>query len=112
MIGFPQLQAMQKMQATGGGASPSPPSLHSPQLPASTISNANNPNFSPNIYSSQQMPPMMQMGMGIGIGGGQYSGNQPALHPQTQAMHQSVMRHPSPGPGQQVQQQQGAYMGF
>ncbi|KAF9564358.1 YTH-domain-containing protein [Agrocybe pediades] len=108
---FYELQAMQKMQATGGAASPSPPSLHSPQLPASTVPSAN-PGFSPNVYASPQMAPMMQMGMGMGMGAaGQYNGNQQALHPQTQAMHQSVMRHPSPGPGQGQQQQQ-TFMGF
>jgi len=42
-----------------------------------------------------QMTPMMQMqmmGMGMGMSGNQYG------MPQAQAMHQSVMRHPSPGP--------------
>ncbi|PPQ78169.1 hypothetical protein CVT25_015502 [Psilocybe cyanescens] len=114
---FYELQAMQKMQATGGAASPSPPSLHSPQLPSSIAPNSNT-NFNPNNYPIQQMAPMMQMGMGINMGlgnAGQFGGGQQGLHPQTQAMHQSVMRHPSPGPGQQGHQQgsnQGYNLGF
>lgn len=109
---------MQKMQATGAVASPSPPSLHSPQLAASGIPSANT-NFTASPYL-QQMAPMMQMGMGMNAGlgvSGQYGGQQ-GLHPQTQAMHQSVMRHPSPNSSQQQQGQQqqgngqGSYMGF
>lgn len=101
---------MQKMQATGGAVSPSPPILNSPPLTNTTP--ATNANFNPNAYPMQQMP-MMQMGMNMGIGGaGQYAGGQQGLHPQTQAMHQSVMRHPSPQPQQQQgQQQQGVNQG-
>ncbi|KJA27080.1 hypothetical protein HYPSUDRAFT_198379 [Hypholoma sublateritium FD-334 SS-4] len=106
---FYELQAMQKMQATGGAVTPSPPALHSPQLNNA----APNPNMSynanPNPYAMQQTPPMMQMGMAMGSSG-QYGGQQ-GLHPQTQAMHQSVMRNPSPGP-QHQQQSQGGYGGF
>ncbi|KAF9526940.1 YT521-B-like domain-containing protein [Crepidotus variabilis] len=86
---FYELQAMQKV-ATGTS---SPPVLASPQLQAA-IPNAAAAGFNPAAYG---MPQMMQMGMGIG----QYGGGQQGL----QAMHQSVMRHPSPGPPQQGQQQ-------
>lgn len=67
------------------------------------------------------MTPMMQMQMmgmnmgagGLGMGsinmGGMNMGGQFPMS-QSQAMHQSVMRHPSPGPG--AQQQQGGFMGF
>jgi len=96
---------MQKMQATGGAVSSPPPSLHSPQLAPSTVA-AGSANFNPNPYN---LAPIMQMGMGINVGG-QFSGG---LHPQTQAMHQSVMRHPSPGPSQQAQGQgEGGYVGY
>jgi len=97
---------MQKMQATSGAVASPPPSLHSPQLPPTTIA-AGSANFNPNPYN---LAPMMQMGMGINVGG-QFSGNQQGLHQQTQAMHQSVMRHPSPGPSQQGQGQQGQGQG-
>lgn len=102
---------MQKMQATGGAVTPSPPALHSPQL-NNAAPNANmGYNANQNPYAMQQQPPMMQMGMNIGMGAaGQYGGQQ-ALHPQTQAMHQSVMRNPSPAP-QHQQPSQGGYGGF
>jgi len=105
---FYELQAMQKMQATGGAASPPAPALHSPQLQSNAAANPNT-GYNPNGYNMQ---PMLQMGMGMGMGGGQYGGGsqQGGLHPQTQAMHQSVMRHPSPGP-QQGQQNQGQAQG-
>ncbi|KAF8912021.1 YT521-B-like domain-containing protein [Gymnopilus junonius] len=113
---FYELQAMQKMQATGGAGSPSPPILNSP--PLATATSGTNTNFSPNGYTMQQVP-IMQMGMGMnmGISGADQYGGQPGLHPQTQAMHQSVMRHPSPQPGMQGQPQQqgvnqGGYIGF
>jgi hypothetical protein len=103
---------MQKMQATGGAVSSPPPSLHSPQLAPSTIA-AGSANFNHNPYN---LAPIMQMGMGMNMGinaGAQFGGNQQGLHPQTQAMHQSVMRHPSPGPSQQGQGQgEGGYMGY
>ncbi|KAJ7137830.1 YT521-B-like domain-containing protein [Mycena epipterygia] len=115
---FYELQAMQKMQGGGsqaGASSPSSPtnsgggSAHSPQLsppmphqqPAQ-FGMAPNPNAL--AYQMPQMTPMMQMqmmgmGMGMGMGGnmgvgmagggGQFG---------VQAMHQSVMRHPSPAP--------------
>jgi len=107
----PKLQAMQKMQATGGAASPSPPVLASPQLQSNSALNTNM-GYNPNSYGMQ---PMMQMGMGMG--GGQYGGGNQQGGLQTQAMHQSVMRHPSPGPQQHAQGQaqigaQGGYTGF
>ena len=99
---------MQKMQATGG-ASPSPPALHSPQVGSPAPAAA--ATFSPNPYNMQQISPMMQMGMGInvGVGGSGQYGSQSGLHSQTQAMHQSVMRNPSPVPNQQAGQ---GYAGF
>lgn len=102
---------MQKMQATGGAVTPSPPAMNSPQLGNNAAPNVNmNYNSNPNPYTMQQVPPMMQMGMNMGVGG-QYG--QQGLHPQTQAMHQSVMRNPSPSPHQTPQQaSQGGYMGF
>ncbi|KAF8163514.1 YT521-B-like domain-containing protein [Crassisporium funariophilum] len=114
---FYELQAMQKMQATGGAASPPQPGsgLHSPQLPAATVPGANS-GFNPNAlaYNMPQLTPMMQMQMGIGMNMGMGGAGQQGLHPQTQAMHQSVMRHPSPGPQQGQGQQAGNqnYGGF
>ena len=109
---------MQKVQGSSG-ASSSPQSgsaIQSPQLPSASVSTSSG--FSPNAiaYNIPQLSPMMQiqmgMGMNVGLGGAaQYT--QQGLHPQTQAMHQSVMRHPSPGPQQQGQGQgQQAYGGF
>lgn len=116
---------MQKMQGSSD-ASSSPQAgsaVHSPQIPPASVSTS--AGFSPSTmgYNMTQLSPMMQMqmgiGMNIGLGGTvQYgTGGQQGLHPQTQAMHQSVMRHPSPGPQQQHQQgqgqsQQGSYGGY
>ncbi|KAJ6531602.1 YT521-B-like domain-containing protein [Mycena vulgaris] len=107
---FYELQAMQKMQGQGsqGASSPSSPTLsggssaHSPQPQLSPpmahqqpaqFGMAPNPNAL--AYQMPQMTPMMQMqmmgmgmGMGPGMGGGQFG------------VHQSVMRHPSPAPGE------------
>lgn len=117
---------MQRMQGSSGASSPPQPgsTLHSPQIPAASASTSTG--FSPNAlaYNMPQLSPMMQMqmgiGMNIGLGGapsyGAGAGGQQALHPQTQAMHQSVMRHPSPRPQQpqegQGQGQQGGYGAF
>ncbi|KAF7363934.1 YTH domain-containing protein [Mycena sanguinolenta] len=106
---FYELQAMQKMQGQGQQGGPSSPS--SPTLSAATASAHSSPPMThaqpaqfaggmmpnPNAlqYAMPQMTPMMQMqmmgmqGMGMGGGTGQFG---------VQAMHQSVMRHPSPGP--------------
>ena len=110
---------MQKVQGSSGASSPpqSGSALQSPQIPPASVSTSSG--FSPSAlaYNMPQLSPMMQIQMGIGMNVGlgaaaQYS--QQGLHPQTQAMHQSVMRHPSPGPQQQGQGpgQQGAYGGF
>lgn len=66
---------------------------------------------SPNVlYGHGQMPqmtPMMQMQMQMNMP----MNPQFASHPQAQAMHQSVMRHPSPGPSGPGVGQQG-FMGM
>jgi len=85
---FYELQSMQKAQASGSAGTP--PILSSPQLHAASIQN-NNPGF--NSYNM----------------GGHYGASQQGLHPQSQVMHQSVMRHPSPAPQQGQQQPQGNY---
>lgn len=111
---FYELQAMQKMQGQTGSVSPpqAPSSvMHSPQIQPATVSS-----FNPNAlaYTSPQMTPMMQMQMQMGMGMGMSNapGSQQGLHPQTQAMHQSVMRHPSPGPQTQGSQGQGNNQGY
>jgi hypothetical protein len=105
---FYEVQAMQKMQATSGTSTPAAthPSLSSPQMPTASMP-VPNPGFNNNYNMS--MAPMMQMGLGMnpsggGNGNGQYSANQGL-----QAMHQSVMRNPSPSSNQPGQ---GGYMGF
>jgi hypothetical protein len=109
------------MQKVQGSSSPpqSGSAIQSPQIPPASVSTSSG--FSPNTvaYNMPQLSPMMQIQMGIGMnvglgGATQYgTGGQQGLHPQTQAMHQSVMRHPSPGPQQQGQVPgQGAYGGF
>ena len=112
---------MQKAQGSSGASSPPQvgSALQSPQISPASVSTS--PGFSPNTlaYNMPQLSPMIQMQMGIGMnvdlsGAAQYgaAGHQ-GLHPQTQAMHQSVMRHPSPGPHQgRGLGQQGAYGGF
>jgi YTH domain-containing family protein len=93
------LQAIQKSQAQGV---PSPPL--SPANPPQTLSPANqnqqtlpfnmvNMNANALAYQMSQMTPMMQMQLQMNMGMGSQFGI-----PQAQAMHQSVLRHPSPGP--------------
>lgn len=100
-----QLQAMQKVQVQPGSASSdgSAPPIQSPQ-PQQQLASPNpsqQSHFamaSPNaLYGGQmpQMTPMMQMQMQMNMP----MNPQFTSHPQAQAMHQSVMRHPSPGPG-------------
>ncbi|KAH7889546.1 YT521-B-like domain-containing protein [Phlebopus sp. FC_14] len=100
---FYELQAMQKMQqqANVGTASDGPtPQSQSPppqqQQAVFTMTNMGNPSamygaMSPNI-SGGITPAMLQMQMQMGLM------SPPFGIPQPQAMHQSVMRHPSPGP--------------
>lgn len=106
---------MQKMQGTGGASPPSQSNsaIHSPTLQAATVGTtglqqgAQNPfgmgsNPSALAYQMPQITPMMQMQLQMGMSMGSQFGIT-----QTQAMHQSVMRHSSPGPQQQQQQQSG-----
>jgi len=85
---------MQKTQAAGSAGTP--PILPSPQPHAATLQN-NNTGF--NSYNM------------VGVGG-HYGASQQGLHPQSQVMQQSVMRHPSPAPQQGQQQAQGNYGAF
>ncbi|KAG6814600.1 hypothetical protein H0H92_000129 [Tricholoma furcatifolium] len=114
---FYELQSMQKLQNQQNPSSPShtpdpsqsPPPQHmqqtQPQAPmqqhqtrhqAQQAQQQNMYGITPNLgYPMPQMTPaMMQMQMQMGMMGmgGQY------VMPQAQVMHQSVMRHPSPGP--------------
>ncbi|KAJ7161497.1 YT521-B-like domain-containing protein [Mycena crocata] len=110
---FYELQAMQKVQGQGsqGASSPSSPtsgggSTQSPQLsPPMTHQQPAQFGMAPNpnalAYQMPQMTPMMQMqmmGMGMGMGGGMGVGMGGGGQFGVQAMHQSVMRHPSPAP--------------
>ncbi|KAF7986524.1 hypothetical protein HWV62_26228 [Athelia sp. TMB] len=94
---FYELQSMQKVQGPGGSPDNAPPNSQAPQMPMQLSSNPPPPNntFNPSsLYGQGSMPQMnsmMQMQMNAPMGG-QYS-----QHP-SQAMHQSVMRHTSPGP--------------
>lgn len=119
---FYELQAMQKVQAQSGTSSPissssgglSPP-LQSvspvPQQgspsPQQALFNMQSTNPNALAYQMPQMTPMMQMQMQMGMGmmppASQFN------MAQTQAMHQSVMRHPSPAPPGGNQQ---GFMGF
>ncbi|KXN93392.1 YTH domain family protein 2 [Leucoagaricus sp. SymC.cos] len=113
---FYELQSLQRIQSQQGNSNAnSPPqsatqsAVHSPQMqpavPAAQQQNA--------FSMPYQIPAMMMagygqansgMGYGYGQGGAGYGGQQAyggQLSSQTQAMHQSVMRHPSPGPNQQ-----------
>ncbi|KAJ3733970.1 YTH-domain-containing protein [Lentinula guzmanii] len=134
---FYELQAMQKMQAqsspsspisnqSGGFGSPNlqnmSPLQSGQQSPVQQQSNFFAMQGNPNAlaYQMPQMTPMMQMQMmGMNMGGlgmGNMAGSQFPMS-QTQAMHQSVMRHPTPGSGapqqqQQQQQQLGGGQGF
>ena len=117
---FYELQSMQKIQAqqsnnnsTQGSAAVSPiatpAQLASPQL-GSTSPNLAQQQASPNLFmqSPYQLPamnPMLQMqmqmqqmnNMGMGMNGMGLGSPQFGM-PQNQAMQQSVMRNPSPGP--------------
>jgi hypothetical protein len=99
---FYELQAMQKIQVQPGGVSP--PEGSTPQAQQQRTSphpTQQNPFAMTNqnsLYGQGQlgqMTPMMQMQMQMGMS----MNPQYAPHPQTQAMHQSVMRHASPTPG-------------
>jgi hypothetical protein len=99
---------MQKVQTQQQSGSTSPShspdsAAPSPQLHAATVSQQLQQNMfgmsptNPLAYQLTQMTPMMQMQMQMNMGIGIGMGNQFGI-PQTQAMHQSVMRHASPGP--------------
>ncbi|THV07789.1 YTH-domain-containing protein [Dendrothele bispora CBS 962.96] len=138
---FYELQSMQKIQAQSGASSPisnSGGTFNSPQLQSMTPAQqgqqgqqqqqgqqnlfpmqGGNPNAL--AYQMPQMSPLMQMQMmgmnmgGMGGMGGLGMGNSQFTMPQSQAMHQSVMRHSSPGPTQQGGNggnQQGFNVGF
>jgi len=102
---FYELQAMQKIQVQPGAVPPdgsaAPIQSPQPQQLASPAPSQQNPFAMANSnahYGHGQMPqmtPMMQMQMQMNMP----MNPQFASHPQAQAMHQSVMRHPSPGPG-------------
>ncbi|RDB20982.1 YTH domain-containing family protein 1 [Hypsizygus marmoreus] len=113
---FYELQAMQKQQGASSppqspdstGASSPQPQAQQPQPLQQQQQQQNIFAMNPNAlgYAMPQMTPLMQMQMQMGMmgmGGAQYG------IPQAQAMHQSVMRHPSPGP-QNVGGQ--GFMGF
>jgi YTH domain-containing family protein len=55
----------------------------------------------------QQLTPMMQMQMQMNMGM-----NTQFAMPQAQAMHQSVLRHPSPGPASSVAVNGQNFMGM
>ncbi|KAF5373904.1 hypothetical protein D9758_000897 [Tetrapyrgos nigripes] len=130
---FYELQSMQKLQAQSGASSPisSSGGFGSPQLQNVAPSQQGQPQGQQNLlmqggnpnalaYQMPQMTPLMQMQMmgmnmgGMGGMGGLGVNNSQFGMPQNQAMHQSVMRHSSPGPTQQGgngANQQG-YLGF
>lgn len=103
---FYELQAMQKMQVNQqqhqqGGASdgPTPPSQSPPPQQAMFSMNMANMANNPAMYGAMSpamggamSPHLLSMQMGMGMM------SPPFGMQQTQAMHQSVMRHPSPGP--------------
>ncbi|KIK08160.1 hypothetical protein K443DRAFT_672643 [Laccaria amethystina LaAM-08-1] len=118
---FYELQAMQKMQGTGGASPPSQSNsaIHSPTLQAATVGTTGlqqgaqntfgmGTNPSALAYQMPQITPMMQMQLQMGMS----MGSQFGITQQTQAMHQSVMRHSSPGPQQQQQQSGGQGYGY
>ncbi|KAF5341311.1 hypothetical protein D9757_014632 [Collybiopsis confluens] len=109
---FYELQAMQKIQGPSSPVGQQSPLLNQQQQQQSNLF-ANNPNAL--AYQMPQMTPMMQMQMmGMNIGGlgmGNIATSQQFPMSQSQAMHQSVMRHPSPGPAG-GQQQGGGGQGF
>ena len=83
-----------------------PQSLQQQQQQQNPFGLANSPG--PMAYQMAQMNPMLQMQLNMGMGMGMSMGSQYAM-PATQAMHQSVMRHPSPGPSQSGSQ---GFMGY
>ncbi|KAG9318630.1 hypothetical protein JVU11DRAFT_723 [Chiua virens] len=103
---FYELQAMQKIQSqqpagSSSGSDGSTPQSQSPnpqqQQPIYTMANMGNPAalynaMSPGMTGAINPATMLQMQMQMGMM------NNPFGMAQTQAMHQSVMRHPSPGP--------------
>lgn len=105
VLNFEKLQAMQKTQVqqptgSGSGSDASTPQSQSPtpqqQQAIYTMANIGNPAalysaMSPGMAATMS-PAMLQMQMQMGMM------NPPFGMAQTQAMHQSVMRHPSPGP--------------
>lgn len=105
VLNFEKLQAMQKIQpqqpsVTGSGSDASTPQSQSPnpqqQQAIYSMANMGNPAalysaMSPGMAATMT-PAMLQMQMQMGMM------STPFGIPQTQAMHQSVMRHPSPGP--------------
>lgn len=100
-----KVQAMQKMQTqqptgSGTGSDASTPQSQSPnpqqQQAIYSMANMGNPAalysaMSPGMAATMT-PAMLQMQMQMGMMGSPFG------IPQTQAMHQNVMRHPSPGP--------------
>jgi hypothetical protein len=102
---FYELQAMQKVQTqqpavSGSGSDASTPQSQSPnpqqQQTMFSMANMGNPAalygaMTPGMAATMT-PAMLQMQMQMGMM------SSPFGIPQTQAMHQSVMRHPSPGP--------------
>ncbi|KAH7914003.1 YT521-B-like domain-containing protein [Hygrophoropsis aurantiaca] len=96
---FYELQAMQKgqIQGSGSGSDGPTPQSHSPPPQQNMFTMANMANSNA-MYGAMggMSPSMLQMQMQMGMMSPQFG------MPQTHAMHQSVMRHPSPGPtGQQ-----------
>ncbi|KAG6376292.1 YTH-domain-containing protein [Boletus reticuloceps] len=99
-----KLQAMQKIQAqqptgSGSGSDASTPQSQSPTPQQQTIYSMANMGNPAALYSAMSpgmaatmTPSMLQMQMQMSMMNSAFG------IPQTQAMHQSVMRHPSPGP--------------
>ncbi|KAF8629991.1 hypothetical protein AX15_003162 [Amanita polypyramis BW_CC] len=110
---FYELQSLQKIQGQGGA--PSSPvqansAIHSPQMQAAVPQTMQQQNVfgmtnppNPMAYQMAQMSPMLQMQLNMGMNMGMGMGSQYAI-PSAQVMHQSVMRHPSPGPTQSSSQ--------
>jgi hypothetical protein len=104
-FGYYELQAAQKMQAqqttgSGSGSGASTPQSQSPtpqhQQAIYSLANMGNPAalysaMSPGMGATMT-PAMLQMQMQMGMMSSAFGMSQ------SQAMHQSVMRHPSPGP--------------
>lgn len=93
---FYELQSLQKIQAQQHAASASETSTPQSQSPPPQqtmfpMGNMGNPNAMYGAMTPSMSGAMLQMQMQMGM-------INPFGIPQTQAMHQSVMRHPSPGP--------------